>query len=699
MNFNNHRIKFLKPATDVTNNTLNVDKNETNVSEDSSVTSFIYNRNHSLSLQIQRQRLPIFNYRNHILYLLEKYQCLVLVGETGCGKSTQIPQYLLETGWTKDDSQIGIIEPRRVAAITLASRVAEESGTLLGEEVGYAVRFDHCVTDKTCVKYVTTGVFIREMMADPLLTKYSVVILDEAHERNIETDIIMGLLKKVIRKRKTLRIIVASATLDAENIKEFFNLNNTKDDTKDTSVIMSVQGRNYAVETYFMQEPAPDYVTSTVDTVIKLHETEPPGDILAFLTGQEEVDRAAELLHSNIRENSFKNKLQLLVLPMYGSLPYPDQLKVFRSCDKKERKVILSTNIAETSVTIPGIVYVIDCGFVKMRWFSTDTHTDRLVVVPVSKASAEQRAGRAGRVRAGKCYRLYTEEDFAKLPLNTLPEMQRTNLLNVVLQLKALGVDNVLRFNFPSPPSAKNLLLAYELLYALNAIDLTGNLTKDIGTTMAELGVEPLFGKMLITSPDFGCSEEILTIVSMLHVETIFIKPQGGQASIKARVQKRNFEVHEGDLITLLNAYNGFKTADKQQAYCSRHFLSYKSLKRVEEIRNRIKHMLHNFKIPLITADGNVLIVSKCITAGLFPNSAYLHPSGVYKTVRGDIELYIHPNSVFYSVKQPSWVVFSEILYTNKLYMKDITRIQEEWLIEVAPHFYRKSTLQDVLDQ
>nr|CAD7570303.1 unnamed protein product [Timema californicum] len=603
--------------------------------------------------------------------------------------------YLLEAGWCDDGKVVGVTEPRRVAATTLAARVATEKGTPLGHVVGYSIRFDDCSDPQhTKIKYMTEGILLREMMADPFLRNYCVVLLDEVHERTLYTDIVMGLLKKILRKRKNLKLIVSSATVDAEQLRDFFNLNNGKDSALDTATILSVEGRLYPVDVFYVKEPVPDYVKAVVDTVLKIDTNEPAGDVLAFLTGQEEVDRAVTLLreHSAHRKDSSQ---KLLILPMYGSLPSSEQLKVFRFTPRGLRKVVIATNIAETSITIPGIVYVVDCGFVKLRWFNSDTQTDSLVIVPVSQSSADQRVGRAGRVRAGKAYRLYTEEAYNRLTVATPPEMQRSELSMGVLQLKALGIDNILRFNFPSPPPAKNLLSALELLFALEAIDKSGQLTKPLGVIMAEFPIIPLYSKVLIISGEFGCSEEIVSILSLVQVQNIFNKPSSGQASIKARVAHRMFEVEEGDLVTLLNVYQSFMKHGGTKEFCNKYFLNYRGLKRAQEIRQQMCQLLQKFDIPIVSSNGDTEKVCRCLTAGLFPNAAYLHYSGVYRTVRGQQDLHIHPTSVLYTLEQPQWVLFCEILHTNRSYMRELTVVKPAWLEELAPHFYERRVERD----
>lgn len=536
---------------------------------------------------------------------------------------------------------------------------------------------------------MTEGILLREMLADPLLSQYSVIMVDEAHERNNLTDTVMGLLKKIAKKRQNLKIIISSATVDAELFRDFFNFS-TKKNAKDTSIILSVEGRMFPYETFYLKEPCPNYIQETVNTVMKIHQKEAPGDILAFLTGQEEVHQVVNLLRDILNESG---KEDLQILPMYGTLSNHDQLRVFFSAPKGTRKAIIATNIAETSVTIPGIVYVIDCGFVKLKWFSAESCIDSLVIVPVSKAAAEQRAGRAGRIRSGKVFRLYTEEEYSKLPEHAPPEIRRTDLCMTILHLKALGIDNILRFDFPSPPPAKNLLSSIETLFALGAIDEEANLTSPVGYCLAEMPINPMMGKMLYVAGEMGCSEEILTIIAMLQVQSVFSKPSTGQGSIRARIAKRNFEVAEGDLITLLNVYKAFEE-ERTKEFCGRNFLIYRNLKRAHEIRQQLSNLARiELNIPLQSCNGDVDTIRKCIVAGYFPFAAYLHHSGVYRTVRGNIDLSIHPLSCLYTEQLPQWIVFCELLHTTKLFIKDITVIQPQWLTELAPHYYHKTTV------
>uniref|UniRef100_A0A7M4F132 RNA helicase n=1 Tax=Crocodylus porosus TaxID=8502 RepID=A0A7M4F132_CROPO len=628
--------KFWKPGTEGPGVSISEERQST--SEINGV-NIIYNPYASLSIEQQRQKLPIFKLRNHILYLVENYQTLVIVGETGCGKTTQIPQYLAEAGWTAEGRVVGVTQPRRVAAVSVAGRVAEERGAMLGHDVGYCIRFDDCTDPQaTRIKFLTDGMLVREMMADPLLTRYSVLMLDEAHERTLYTDIAIGLLKKIQKKRGDLRLIVASATLDAEKFRDFFNQNETSDPSKDTSVILTVEGRTFPVDVFYIQSPVPDYVKSTVETVMKIHQMENDGDILAFLTGQ----------------------------------------------------VIVATNIAETSITIHGISSVIDCGFMKLRAYNPKTAIECLVVVPVSKASANQRAGRAGRNRSGKCYRLYTEEDFEKLPQSTVPEMQRSNLSPVILQLKALGIDNVLRFPFLSPPPAQSMVQALELLYALGGLDKHCRLTEPLGMRIAEFPLNPMFAKMLLESGNFGCSQEILSIAAMMQIQNVFVLPPNQKA--QATRQHRKFAVEEGDHLTMLNVYEAFIKHSKSSQWCQEHFLNYKGLVRATIVREQLKKLLVKFKVPKKSSEGDPDPVLRCIVSGFFANAAKFHSTGAYRTIRDDHELHIHPTSVLYAEKPPRWVVYNEVIQTSKYYMRDVTAIESAWLLELAPHFYQQGT-------
>ncbi len=473
-----------------------------------------YGKKTTKSMVEQREGLPIFKLREELIKAVNDNQILVVIGETGSGKTTQITQYLAEAGYTAR-GRIGCTQPRRVAAMSVAKRVAEEVGVRLGAEVGYTMRFEDCTSPETKIKYMTDGMLLRECLIDPDMKQYSIIMLDEAHERSICTDVLFGLMKRAVQRRKDLKLIVTSATLDSVKFSEYFF----------QSPIFTIPGRMFPVEILYTKEPENDYLDASLITVMQIHLTEPPGDILVFLTGQEEIDTACEILYERCKTLG-PDAPELIILPVYSALPSEMQSKIFEPAPPGSRKVIIATNIAETSLTIDGIFYVVDPGFVKQNVFNAKTGMDSLVVTPISQAQGKQRAGRAGRTGPGKCYRLYTERAYRDEMLATnVPEIQRTNLASTVLSLKAMGINDLLSFDFMDPPPMETLIMAMEGLHALSALDDEGLLTR-LGRRMAEFPLEPQLSKTLIMSVHLGCADEILSIVSMLSVQNIYYRPK-----------------------------------------------------------------------------------------------------------------------------------------------------------------------------
>ncbi|KAL2265405.1 hypothetical protein VTJ83DRAFT_6505 [Remersonia thermophila] len=651
--------------------------------------------------------LPIAKHREALLYLVETSPVTIVIGQTGSGKSTQIPQFLEQAGWCADGKVIGITQPRRVAATTVAIRVAEEYGCEVGQEVGYSIRFEDVTSERTRIKFLTDGLLVREALVDPLLSRYSVIMVDEAHERSVSSDILLGLLKKIRRKRPELRIIVSSATLQAEGFRRFFE--ETGGDGPGpgpgpVASIISLEGRTHPIDVLYLEKPAEDYLDKAVSTVLDIHASEGPGDILVFLTGRDEIEQAVQAV-SERSARPGAGPPSLLPLPLYAGLHADQQMYVFEPAPAGCRKVVFATNIAEASVTIDGVAYVVDAGFVKVRAYNPQTGIESLTTTPVSKASAAQRAGRAGRTRPGKCFRLYTEEAYLALPDAAAPEVQRTNLAPVVLQLKALGIDNVLRFDFLTPPPAELLARALELLYALGALDEYAKLTRPLGLRMAELAVEPMMAKALLAAPGFGCLGEMLTIAAMTSLGGgAWVQHEGERK--RSESARRRFAADEGDHLTLLNAYQAFATRGRKEArFCQENLLNFKAMARAVSIRAQLKRYLERFGIPVddaetrgssstatATAPGSqskAEQIRRCLTAGYFAHAARMQPDGTFRPVSGSTVLHAHPSSVLFN-RKADWVVFHEVVETgDKTFIRDITKIEKSWLLEYAPEYYK----------
>ncbi|CAA7026587.1 unnamed protein product [Microthlaspi erraticum] len=633
-------------------------------------------------LQEVRKSLPIYNYREQLLKAVEEHQVLVIVGETGSGKTTQIPQYLHEAGYTKR-GKVGCTQPRRVAAMSVAARVAQEMGVKLGHEVGYSIRFEDCTSDKTILKYMTDGMLLRELLGEPDLASYSVVIVDEAHERTLSTDILFGLVKDIARFRPDLKLLISSATMDAEKFSDYF----------DSAPIFSFPGRRYPVEMNFTSAPEADYMDAAIVTVLTIHVREPLGDILVFLTGQEEIESAEEILKQRIR--GFGTKIrELIICPIYANLPSELQAKIFEPTPEGARKVVLATNIAETSLTIDGIKYVVDPGFSKMKSYNPKTGMESLLITPISKASASQRAGRAGRTSAGKCYRLYTAFNYNNdLEENTVPEVQRTNLASVVLALKSLGIHDLINFDFMDPPPAEALVKALELLFALGALNKLGELTK-AGRRMAEFPLDPMLSKMIVVSDKYKCSDEIISIAAMLSIGgTIFYRPKDKQ--VHADNARMNFNTgNVGDHIALLKVYSSWKETNYSTQWCYENYIQVKSMKRARDIRDQLEGLLERVEIEISSNLNDMDVIRKSIVAGFFPHTAKLQKTGSYRTVKHPQTVHIHPNSGLAQVV-PRWVVYHELVLTSKEYMRQVTELKPEWLIELAPHYYQLKDVEE----
>ena len=644
-------------------------------------------------IQQEKQNLPIYEYKQEILKLIKDKKILIIEGETGSGKTTQIPQYLYENGFCDNNKKICVTQPRRVAAMSVASRVAYEMGVKCGHEVGYSIRFEENVSPMTKIIYMTDGIFLRYLLSDNLLNEFSVIMIDEAHERSIQTDIIFGIIKTLIEKREDLRIIISSATLSTLKFKNYFS----------EAEIIKVPGRRFPVDIYYTKSPEPDYIEAAVITSLQIHISQAEelfdddnsgGDILVFLTGQEEIELAKRMINNQIKK--LRGKIpNCVVLPIYAALPSEEQAKIFMPVSKGERKIILATNIAETSITINGIGYVIDSGFCKQMCYDPRTGLETLAVTPISKANANQRAGRAGRVRPGKCFRLYTSSSFQnELEDNNVPEIQRNNLISMILLMKSLGINNLLDFDFMDSPPHEILIKALEQLYALGALNSEGVLTQT-GLKMIQYPIDPSLTKCIIASIKYKCLKEIITIVSMLSIGSSVYYDSNDDKNNSNKAHSM-FEHNEGDHFALLQIYNEWEETDFSNIWCTENYIHPKAMQKARNIKEQLEYITKN-KLNINIDDENICDnkdindnIRKAIISGFFFNCACLNKDGIYRTIKNPHVVNIHPTSILFK-QNPKYIVYHELIYTTKEYMRYCIEVEPDWLLEIAPFYFNNS--------
>jgi len=723
--------------------------------------------------QSQKQ-LPIAAHRTQILFALEKYGVVIIVGETGCGKSTMLPRYLYENGWADDNDgayrEIICTQPRRIAAITLANRVSQElqdSERVCREAaidnrqtgiVGYSVRFSSTYNPGTTkIRYVTDGWLLREtLLLDPLLRRCSVLIIDEAHERSLNTDLLLGVVKKIRRVRPDLRLVVCSATLDAKAFLDFFvgqkqkheeskqridkkrtgkrksrwgrvdeNTDVTKKDTSSNSdlrngTIISVDGRRHPVDIMYIKESVSNYVKSSVEVALQIHESEVgDGDILCFLPTGEDIDRAIEMAEN------MQTKGSVVFLPLYSSLSQKMQSQPFlpRSTDElknKTRRIIFATNIAETSVTVPRIAHVIDCGFAKVPFFDPYSAFDRLIVCPISRASAQQRAGRAGRVRPGKCYRLYSEKDFENMELDTTPEIQRCQLSTLIMTIKALGVRNILAFELMSMPSSEALSHGLESLFALGAIDDNAELT-ELGKEMIYFPTDPRVSRMLLASLDMESREDtpstvsklivgdILTVAAALQVRNLFFQPRSERQWRSYDNAMADILDRSGDHLTTVHLFDlcDHSNSIMSEDECRERFVNRVALKRALDVRVQLARFLcrrfgggsnwfgskrrEMVGSNALETQERSEAIRKCVCAGYFMNAAKLGNDGCYYTLRGRYAVSISSSSFLHRYGESSdFILFGETFdgSSGGVEAMHCSSISGLWLKQLAPHYW-----------
>ncbi|CAG8582571.1 3720_t:CDS:2 [Cetraspora pellucida] len=686
----------------------------------------------------QRESLPVFPYRQEIIDAIKSEPLLVVIGETGSGKTTQIPQYILES--FPEFRLIGVTQPRRIAAITVANRVSEEHGSRLGDDIGYCIRFDDCTSARTHLKYMTDGVLLREATIDPRLSHYDVIIVDEAHERTLETDVLFGLLKETHRLRPELKILVMSATLNVEKFSDFFN----------SCPIFIIPGRTYDVAINHHRDAKisslkSTYVQRSVETALYIHTQEPPGDILVFLTGQNEIEKACRDLEGLDRDLNYKTDVKhfedvrgLVIYPIYATLETMEQKAIFDDPPRYTRKIVFATNIAQTSVTIPGIKYVIDSGFVKQKTYDPATGMDALLVVPISRAAATQRAGRAGRTASGQAFRLYSRESYEQMEGDTVPEIQRSSLLGTVLSLKKMGINDIINFEFIDPPDPAMVKNALKQLFLLEAIDDTGKLTT-LGNEMSIFPLSPFLSRVLIASSrKYECSREVVIIVAMLSVDEIFVSPRSAEKQMDADEKRREFYHPSGDHMMLLNIFEKYRDSGYSRDWCRDKYFNYRALSMAKSVRDQLRELMVKHDLPLISCrlknyqvkdDGdrhrkkrrnsyqdikyNAEKILESFSTSYYINLAKRHPHRPvfyhYASATGPgsegidsnsslLALHIsptsalHPDNKIVRVDDLDWVTYLSVLYTNKALMKVVSKVKLEWVQERLNLFKKLAT-------
>ncbi|MCI4383119.1 hypothetical protein PGIGA_G00022590 [Pangasianodon gigas] len=562
-----------------------------------------------------------------------------------------------------------------LAVLPIYSQLPSDLQAKIFQKVGYAIRFEDCTSEKTIIKYMTDGILLRESLRESDLDHYSAVIMDEAHERSLNTDVLFGLLREVVSRRSDLKLIVTSATMDSDKFAAFFG----------NVPIFHIPGRTFPVDILFSKTPQEDYVEAAVKQALQIHLSGMVGDILIFMPGQEDIEVTSDQIVERLEE--LENAPALAVLPIYSQLPSDLQAKIFQKAPDGVRKCIVATNIAETSLTVDGIMFVVDSGYCKLKVFNPRIGMDALQVYPISQANANQRAGRAGRTGPGQCYRLYTQSAFKNEMLTTtIPEIQRTNLANVVLLLKSLGVQDLLLFHFMDPPPEDNMLNSMYQLWILGALDNTGALTPT-GRLMVEFPLDPALSKMLIVSCDMGCSADILIIVSMLSVPTIFYRPKGREE--ESDQVREKFAVPESDHLTYLNVYLQWKNNNYSSIWCNEHFIHTKAMRKVREVRAQLKDIMVQQKMNLISCGSDWDVIRKCICAAYFHQAAKLKGIGEYVNVRTGMPCHLHPTSSLFGMGYtPDYITYHELVMTTKEYMQCVTAVDGEWLAELGPMFY-----------
>ncbi|HHF5406189.1 TPA: ATP-dependent RNA helicase HrpA [Haemophilus influenzae] len=628
------------------------------------------------------ESLPVSQRKAEIQKLLSEHQVIVVAGETGSGKTTQLPKMCLELGFG-NLGMIGHTQPRRIAARSVAARIAEELKTELGGLVGYKVRFNDQISDDTQIKLMTDGILLAEIQNDRFLNQYSCLIIDEAHERSLNNDFILGYLKQLLPRRRDLKLIITSATIDVERFSKHFN----------NAPIIEVSGRTYPVEVRYRpiaEEDDQDQLQGILNAVDEL-QAEGRGDILIFMNGEREIRDTAEALQK-------QNLKHTEILPLFARLSAQEQNKIFHPSGLN--RIVLATNVAETSLTVPGIKYVIDPGIARISRYSYRTKVQRLPIEPISQASANQRKGRCGRVSEGICIRLYSEEDFNSRPEFTDPEILRTNLASVILQMTALGLDDIEAFPFVDAPDKRHIQDGIKLLEELGAFEMVRTkagekrLLTRVGRQLAQLPVDPRLAKMLLSAVNFGSVYEMMIIVSALSIQDPRERPQETQQASDEK--HRRFADKKSDFLAFLNLWRYVQEQQKElsknqfRRQCQKDFLNYLRIREWQDIYHQIRLTVREMGLPINSEKAEYQQIHTALLSGLLSHIGLKEEEKQQYLGTRNAHFAIFPNSVLFK-KQPKWVMATELVETSKLWGRMVAEIEPEWIEPLAEHLTKKS--------
>ncbi len=611
------------------------------------------------------RELPVYRHRTEIIEALRDNQVVVVESPTGTGKTTQLPQILFEEGYGQSGI-IGVTQPRRIATLSVTDFIAKQLRKRIPDTVGYKMRFEDMTDITTRIKIMTDGILLQELKADYYLSDYSVIIVDEAHERSLNIDFILGFLKRILRERDDFKVVISSATINAEVFSEYF----------DGCPIVRISAKAYPVEVvYTPPEPENNYdamMHKITETVAKIIEGESHGDILIFLPGEKSIKECV----MNLYNLGYKDRLE--ILPLYARLGVEEQERVFFDYPGK-RKVIVATNIAETSVTIDGITSVIDSGLAKINFYNPRNFTSSLIETPISRASCNQRKGRAGRTRPGKCYRLYSEEDYNQRPLFTTEEIYRTDLSEVVLRMAEIGIRDFEHFDFISPPGEEKIRSAIETLTLLDALDDNRNLTS-IGKMMVKFPILPRHSRMIVEAilhyPNVV--DQVVTAAAFLSTKTPFLLPQGEE--IEARKAHHTFSDPNGDFYSYIRIFKAYRKSKNKEKFCQRYYLDLKTMEEISNIKDQLAEIVSEMGVPVLS-NGSVSDYLCAVSRGLIQTICINTARGVYRSITAS-KIHIHPGSVMFR-KNPPYIVAGEIVRTSRLFARSVSPLKEGWLKKI----------------